>query len=208
MRLARRRYIDLALLVIASVALVACKGKEGASTADTTSTAAPAATTDTSTAAAAPAAPSSTTLSDANIVALLDEVNMADSTLGAAALPKATNSQVKQFAKLMMGEHHALRVKGQQLAKAQNITPQMPTTDPFTSAVQNEQSALGSAAKGHGFDSTYIANEVGIHQAVIGWADTAENQAQNDALKKLIKAAGPVLQKHLDRAQAIQKALH
>lgn len=207
MRVVRWRYTDLLLPVFACVALVACKGKEGASTADTTSTAAPAATADTSAQAAAPAA-SNATLSDANIVALLDEVNMADSTLGAAALPKATNSQVKQFAKLMMGEHHALRVKGQQVAKAQNITPQMPTSDPFTSAVQGEQTALGSAAKGHGFDSTYIANEVGIHQAVISWAGTAESQAQNQALKDLIKAAGPVLQKHLDRAQAIQKALH
>jgi len=207
MRVVRWRYTDLLLPVIACVALLACKGKEGASTADTTSTAAPAATADTSAQAAAPAA-SNATLSDANIVALLDEVNMADSTLGAAALPKATNSQVKQFAKLMMGEHHALRLKGQQVAKAQNITPQMPTSDPFTSAVQGEQTALGSAAKGHGFDSTYIANEVGIHQAVISWAGTAESQAQNQALKDLIKAAGPVLQKHLDRAQAIQKALH
>ena len=208
MRLARPCYIDLSLLVIACAALAACKGKEGASPADTTSAAAPAATPDTSTAAAAPAAPGATTLSDANIVALLDEVNMADSTLGAAALPKATSSQVKQFAKMMMGEHHLLRFKGQQVAKAQKITPQMPTSDPFTSAVQSEQTALGSAAKGHAFDSTYIANEVGVHQAVISWAGTAESQAQNQALKDLIKAAGPVLQKHLDRAQAIQKALH
>lgn len=208
MQLAPRRYTDLSFVLIACVALGACKGKESASTTDTTSMAAPAATADTTANAAAPAAPSSTTLSDANIVALLDEVNMADSSLGAAALAKAANSQVKDFAKLMMGEHHALRVKGQQVAKAQNITAQMPTDDPFTSAVSNEQSALGSAAHGHAFDSTYIANEVGIHQAVIGWAGTAESQAQNQALKDLIKSAGPVLQKHLDRAQAIQKRLH
>lgn len=207
MHLAPPRYTDLSFVLIACVALGACKGKESASTTDTTSTAAPAATADTTASAAAPAAPS-TTLSDANIVALLDEVNMADSSLGAAALAKATNSQVKDFAKLMMGEHHALRIKGQQVAKAQNITLQMPTDDPFTSAVSNEQTALGSAAHGHAFDSTYIANEVGIHQAVIGWAGTAESEAQNQALKDLIKSAGPVLQKHLDRAQAIQKKLH
>lgn len=207
MQRAPRRYTDISLVLIACVALGACKGKESASTADSTSMA-PAATPDTSASAMTPAAPSSTTLSDANIVALLDEVNMADSSLGASALAKATSSQVKSFAKLMMGEHHALRVKGQQVAKAQNITPQMPTDDPFTSAVSNEQSALASAAKGHAFDSTYIANEVGVHQAVIGWAGTAESQAQNQALKDLIKSAGPVLQKHLDRAQAIQKMLH
>ena len=208
MQLVRRRYTDLSLLLIACVALGACKGKENASTTDTTSAAATPAPTDTGAGAAAAAPSSPATLSDANIVALLDEVNMADSMLGAAALPKATNSQVKSFAKLMMGEHHALRLQGQQLAKKQNITPQAPTDDPFKSAVDNEQTALSSAAKGHAFDSTYIANEVGIHQAVINWAGTAESQAQNQALKDLIKAAGPVLQKHLDRAQQIQKTLH
>jgi len=208
MQLVRRRYTDLSLLLIACVALGACKGKENASATDTTSAAATPAPTDTGAGAAAAAPSSPATLSDANIVALLDEVNMADSTLGAAALPKATSSQVKSFAKLMMGEHHALRLQGQQLAKKQNITPQAPTDDPFKSAVDNEQTALSSAAKGHAFDSTYIANEVGIHQAVINWAGTAESQAQNQALKDLIKAAGPVLQKHLDRAQQIQKTLH
>jgi putative membrane protein len=208
MQVAPRRYADLSLVLAACVALGGCKAKESASMGDTTSTASQAAPADTSAAAATPAAPSTATLSDGNIVALLDEVNMADSALGAAALPKATSDEVKRFAKLMMGEHHALRVQGQQLAKKQNITAQMPATDPFTSAVTNEQAALASAAKGHAFDSTYIANEVGIHQAVIGWAGTAETQAQNQGLKDLIKAAGPVLQKHLDRGLAIQKTLH
>lgn len=208
MQLAPRRCTDLSLVLAACVALGACKGKESASMADTTSTASQAAPADTSATAATPAAPNAATLSDGNIVALLDEANMADSTLGAAALPKATSAEVKRFAKLMMGEHHALRAEGQQLAKKQNITAQMPAADPFTSAVTNEQAALTSAAKGHAFDSTYIANEVGIHQAVIGWAGTAETQAQNQALKDLIKTAGPVLQKHLDRALAIQKTLH
>ena len=56
-------------------------------------------------------------LTDANIVALLDEANMADSSAGALASTKATNKEVKDFAKLMMSEHHALRKQGQQLAK-------------------------------------------------------------------------------------------
>ncbi len=51
---------------------------------------------------------------DANIVALLDEANKADSAAGAAARPKATDKAVKDFAALMMSEHHALRLQGQQ----------------------------------------------------------------------------------------------
>ena len=74
-------------------------------------------------------------LSDANIVALLDEANMADSATGAYVVTRATNPDVKAFAKLMMGEHHALRAQGQQLAKRLGVTPQMPAEDPFKPAV-------------------------------------------------------------------------
>ena len=207
MQIAVSPYADLPLLLTVCIVLSGCKAKESASTADTTSTVMTTKVADTS-AGRNVAAPSGAALSDANIVALLDEANMADSALGATALPKATRTDVKNFAKLMMGEHHALRVAGQSLAKKQGITPQMPADDPFTGAVQAEQSALGAAAKGHAFDSTYIAHEIGIHQAVIGWAGTAEAAAQNQPLKDLIKSAGPVLQKHLDRAQAIQKKLN
>src|SRR4029077_14640254 len=87
-------------------------------------------------------------LSDANIAALVDEVNAADSMLAAAALPKLTSPGARNFAKLMIGEHHGLHVKGIQLEKAQNITPALPATDPFKPAVGAEQSALASLAKG------------------------------------------------------------
>jgi predicted outer membrane protein len=105
---------------------------------------------------------------DANIVALLGEANKADSALGPTALPRATSASVKGFARLMRGEHHALRVMVQDLAKKQNITPQLPADDPFTTAVHDEQSALDGAARGHAFDSMYIGHEIGTHRAVLG----------------------------------------
>jgi putative membrane protein len=195
------RSIALAALA-ASVTLAGCKAKETAAT-DTTA-AASTATHDTSTMTSANGAVAAS-LSDANIAALLDEANAGDSTLAAAALPKLTNTGVRNFAKMMIGEHHGLRVKGIQLFKAQNITPALPATDPFKPAVAAEQSALSSLAKGAAYDSTYIANEVGIHQAVIEWA--GKNTPQNAALQDYIKGTAPVLQKHLDNALALQTKL-
>src|SRR5206468_601160 len=95
-------------------------------------------------------------LTDPNIVALLDEANKADSAAGAFAVGKATSPGVKSFAKMMMGEHHALRVQGQALAKKLNVTPEAPADDPVKTAGSSEMAALHSAAKGAGFDSTYI----------------------------------------------------
>ena len=146
-------------------------------------------------------------LSDANIVALLDEANMADSASGAYALGKATNPDVKAFAKLMMGEHHALRAQGQQLANQLNITPEAPADDPLKPAAASEMAALRAAPKGAQFDRTYIEQEVGIHKAVLDLAGKAHDAAQNEQLKKLIEQAKPVIEKHLDRAEEIQKKL-
>lgn len=146
-------------------------------------------------------------LSDANIVALLDEANKADSAAGAIAAKKATNPEVKAFARLMMTEHHALRLQGQQLAKKVKITPEPPADDPLAPAAQDETNALQSTPKGGGFDRTYIEKEVAIHQAVKDLLDKAHSSAQNEELKKLIEKAQPVIQKHLDQAEALQKKL-
>jgi putative membrane protein len=149
----------------------------------------------------------SSALSDPNIVALLDEANKADSAAGAYALTKATNPEVKSFAKLMMSEHHALRVQGQQLAKKLNVTPQPPADDPVQAAATSEMSALKSAPKGPQFDQTYIEQEVAVHKAVLDLADKAHDATQNAELKALIEKAKPVIEKHRDRAEEIQKNL-
>lgn len=147
------------------------------------------------------------TLSDANIVALLDEANKADSSAGATAAKKATNPEVKAFARLMMTEHHALRLQGQQLAKKVRVTPEPPADDPLTAAAQDETNALQSTPKGAQFDRIYIEKEVAVHQAVKDLLDKAHSAAQNAELKSLIEKAQPVIQKHLDQAQALQKKL-
>jgi predicted outer membrane protein len=201
MHLELSRYAGLTMIA-ACVVLSACKAKDTSATDTTAAMGAPAKTADTTAAAGA----ATTTTSDANIAALVDEANTGDSTLAAAALPKLTSTGAKGFAKLMMGEHHALHEQGLQVEKAQNITPQLPATDPFKPAVDAEQSALSSMSKGKAYDSTYIANEVGIHQAVLDWA--GKNTPQNPAYQQYIKTAGPVIQKHLDHALALQKKMN
>ena len=128
---------------LAALATGACKGRTN--TADTGQTGA-AATTDTGTTA------------------------MADNSAGAFALKKASDKDVKAFAKMMMGEHHALRVQGLALAKKLKITPEAPADDPVKTAGSSEMSALQSAGSGAAFDKAYIDQEVTIHKAVLDLA--------------------------------------
>jgi putative membrane protein len=200
------RYTMLGVACFGALAAAACKPRTN--TAATGRVEAPA-TADTGVSGMAPADTTKAAgkLTDANIVALLDEANKADSAAGAFAVRKAASPDVKSFAKLMMGEHHALRVQGQALAKKLNVTPEAPADDPVKTAGSSEMAALQSAGKGAAFDSTYIDQEVAIHKAVIDLANKAHDDTKTDELKKLIENAKPTIQKHLDRAQDLQKKL-
>jgi putative membrane protein len=158
-------------------------------------------------AAATPAPPPKGGLTDSNIVAILDEANKADSAAGALALKKATRPDVKAFAKLMMADHHALRAAGEALAKQLNVTPKPPEHDPLAGYVRNEAATLQKTPKGPDFDRTYIDNEVSVHQAVLDFANMARVTTRTPELKALIEKAVPVIRKHLEQAESIQKQI-
>jgi putative membrane protein len=193
----------LVALSAAALAVVACAKKDD-TTADTTTVSGTMA--DTS-AMAASSTNTAGTWSDANIVALLDEANAADSSAGAIAATKGTAAAVRSFAKDMMRDHHTLRAQGAALAKKLNVTPAAPSDDPVTSMAQNETNTLNSTAKGKDFDKAYIDAEVDAHKAVLDLATKAAGQTQTTELKNLIQKAAPLIQAHLTKAESIQKTL-
>jgi putative membrane protein len=196
--------LSLTGLAVAALTVVACSKKENYGT-DTTAASSTVSTDTSAMAAGAPSASGNWT--DENIFALLDEANMADSAAGAIAATKGTASAVRDFGKRMMRDHHQLRAQGEALAKKLKITPAPPSDDPVMSAGQKHMDTLNSTAKGKDFDKAYIDGEVDIHKAVLDIATKAAGQTKDAQLKNLIQKAAPVIQGHLDKAEAIQKSL-
>ncbi|HTE46493.1 MAG TPA: DUF4142 domain-containing protein [Gemmatimonadaceae bacterium] len=159
------------------------------------------------TAAAPPAAPAPAPLTDANIVAILDGANATDSSAGKVATEKGTSAAVKDFGKMMMHDHHALRKAGQDLATKLKVTPQAPAGDNSQATAQAWHDSLTAMAKGAAWDKAYIDHEVAYHQAVLSTAQTALGAAQDSSLKALITKAAPNIQAHLTKAQDLQTKL-
>jgi len=157
--------------------------------------------------AAATAGAAQQQLTDANIMAMLDQADMADSAGGAVAMQKAGNPQVKDYARMMTRDHHESRVKGQKLAKELKITPQAASDNPIATSAKQDAAKLQGAAKGDQFDRTYIEQEVAMHQQVIDFAKQAQQATKNEKLRQHIQETSPVLQRHLQRAQEIQQSL-
>jgi putative membrane protein len=194
----------VAFLAVATMAVAACSKKD--SSAADTSAASSTMTADTSSVAAS-STNAGGSWSDANILALLDEANVADSSEGAIAATKGTSAAVRNFGKQMVSDHHKLRVQGEALAKKLNITPTAPADDNISSDAQKEMDNLNSTAKGKDFDKAYIDGQVDDHKAVLALAVKAMGEAQSTELKNLIQKATPTIQGHLDKAEAIQKTL-
>jgi putative membrane protein len=162
------------------------------------------AATSTSASAPAPAAPAMT---DANIFAVLDAANVADSSDGSVAATKGTSADVKAYGREMVKDHHALRADGQALAKKLNVTPEPPAGDNSAAAAAAWHDSLVAMPKGAAFDKAYVDHEVAAHEQVLQKAQTAEAAAQNAELKAMIPKAAAKVQEHLDRAKQVQSKL-
>ena len=187
------------LVAALSIAVLAACAKDDNSAYDS------AGTTDTATAASA--TPTTPALTDANIAALLDEANAADSAAGKIASTKGTNADVKAFGVLMMNDHHALRKAGQDLVAKLNVTPTPPANDSLPAKAKMTTDSLTAMAKGAAWDKWYIDHEVMMHQDVLALIDQASAAAQNAELKDLLAKARPNIEMHLKRAQDIQTKL-
>jgi putative membrane protein len=163
---------------------------------------------DSAMAAAPVAAPAAApAMTDANIFAVLDAANVADSSDGSVAATKGTSADVKTFGRDMMRDHHALRAQGQALAKKINVTPETPAGDNSQAAAAAWHDSLMAMPKGAAFDKAYIDHEVTAHEQVLQKAQAAEGAAQNAELKALLPKAGANVQAHLDHAKQIQTKL-
>jgi putative membrane protein len=193
----------MATLAVATLAMAACAKKDNSGV-DTT---AASSTMSADTSAMSASSTTSGTWTDANIFALLDEANMADSAAGALAATKGTASAIRDFGRKMMRDHHTLRAQGEALAKKLKITPTPPADDTQVADAQKEMDTLNSTAKGKDFDKAYIDSEVEGHKKVLDMATKAFAQAQSTELKNLIQKATPAIQGHLDLAESVQKNL-
>lgn len=146
----------------------------------------------------------SPTLTDAEIFAVLDEINEGEVELGKTARDKATNADVKAFARDMVAAHEKMEDEGEALAKRLNISPKQEASDSLKAANEMMDDRLEALAKGPSFDTAYVNSQVMGHEAAVAFLAKAKDQATSAELKAMIDSAAPNVQKHLDRARELQ----
>ncbi len=198
--------VALAALVL----LAGCKSQQNNMAAGNAAATPPAAMNQPAPESATTSTPSATSgsVSDPQIAQIALSANSGDSARGKLAETKATNAQVKSFAREMVTDHSSLNKKAVELAKKLNVTPAQSAADSDLVKKVGDMTNELQGKTGKDFDKTYMDQEVQIHQLVLDDLDkTLIPAAQNADLKKLLTTARGVVEGHLKRAQQIDGTL-
>lgn len=150
-----------------------------------------------------------TSWGDADIVAYLVVADSGEIAVGKLAGDKATNAQVKAFAKRMVSEHQKLLDDVTKLAGTRNINLATAANDDIRELRDDSRNAIGdltNKAAGAEWDEDYVDKEVDIHQDVIDHVNDFSKATQDVQLRNMLQKALPVLQAHLKAAKDLQGA--
>lgn len=146
-------------------------------------------------------------LADAEISATALAINSGEISLGELAVEKATDPQVKTFARKMIEDHTAMTQQVRGPAGEESVSPDPNTLGGrVTADAQNTTENL-RAKSGAEFDRAYIESQVTMHQQALQTVDRLIQEARDPQLKSALEAARPKVQSHLEQAQQIQAQL-
>jgi putative membrane protein len=190
-----------------AAALAACAKKDEVATGDTTrkdTTAAAAAT-------ATPATPAATVAkwTPATLLGYTWAANDGEVQLGKLGQTKATNAEVKAFAKMMVTEHGKMLADSKALGAKLNATADTTVDDvkDLMGHAKDELKDLTDKAKGADWDKNYMDKMIDDHQKVLDKLQSAaKDNTDAEVTKALTEATGHV-QEHLTKAQAIRAKL-
>jgi putative membrane protein len=143
-------------------------------------------------------------LSEPDMMGLVGASNAAEIVTSRVAVEKATNADVKAFARRMVDEHQTMQGQADQLATRLNITPGTPDMATQKTQMANSMAEqLRGVANGEQFDRQYMDGQVQAHQRTLAELQAMQNTG-NAELRTLIQNAIPKVQAHLQEAQQLQ----
>lgn len=147
------------------------------------------------------------TMSEANVVAVLNTIDASELEAAQLAKQKAQSSEVRNYATRLVDEHTDMMAKNRQVANRINVQPENPA---LASTIKNtHQEAMEELRKKSGtdFDRSYIDYQVQMHEQAVSLVEKTADSADNARLKQHLMSMRPDLQSHLAEAKAIQRQL-
>jgi len=125
---------------------------------------------------------------------------LAEVQLGQLAQEKGTTAAVKDFGRMMVEDHSKANEELKTLAASKNISlPSAPGEE------KQKTFADLSAKTGKDFDKAYISEMVRDHEKDVKLFEDAQQTVKDPELRQFVEKTLPVLRKHLEHIQGMEK---
>jgi putative membrane protein len=111
---------------------------------------------------------------------------------------RATSPQIKQFAQRMVTDHTAANTELQQIAKQADVSLPAQPTGKDAAEGQKLRGVTGTA-----FDQAYAQGQLQDHRETVELFQKEASSGQDPALKAFAQKTLPILQQHLQMAEAL-----
>lgn len=147
------------------------------------------------------------TLSDADVISVLDSLDAAEIAAAKLAQEKATAPEVQAFAGRVLNEHRQLGEANGRLATQLAVHPRPPAlVSRLTETHEQAMQALHTTS-GPAFDRAYVQHEINQHIVAFNFIEAAAETEGNPILKQELVRTGPDLLSHLSAARALERHL-
>jgi len=145
---------------------------------------------------------------NAELVGFVNAYNDAEVEVGKLAQTKATDTQVRDFARRIVSEHGALKTEVTTAAQRLSLTPTMPTADEnLPEDHQTGMRELNALAKGREFDRAFVKHEIKMHKKVLDEVEDALRRNRNQEIRPVLEKARDGLRAHLTTAEELERKL-
>lgn len=147
------------------------------------------------------------TLSDANVVSVLDAIDVSEIDAAQLAKQKAYSPAVRSFAARLADEHTEKMQQTLKLANRRGLQPEKPR---LTAAVEStHQKTMDELRKksGRDFDRAYLDYQVTMHQQAVKLVEDTANSVEDTRLKQHLIRTRPDLMSHLTAARDLQRQI-
>lgn len=151
------------------------------------------------------AAVAAASMSEDQVIGLLENVHATDNALGALGASRGSTRDIKDFGLMISREHMALQRDAQQLAEGLRLTARTPAI--IDEAPASFRVALDSSTAGTAWDRAYIEYAIAVHEAAMENTARALAATKSPAVREYIRKSVPILQKHLDKARSLHKTM-
>ena len=147
------------------------------------------------------------TLSDPNIVSVLDRLDENEIAAARLALAKASSPEVQAFAGRILNEHRESADASAQLATELLLQPKPPALASDLKESHDEAMRELSTKSGAAFDRAYLRYEIQQHIRAFTLLEAAAESETNATLKQELVRTGPDLLSHISAARALERHL-